>query len=96
MFAYFSPVFSNGDSLAHIFEVSLSFCRFISQSVFYTLYWVLHWEWLQDFDNPSVISSHEDLSLGADVDDKPLQYYLWMKRAADSSRGGGGRTKQLR
>lgn len=62
-----------------------------------TLLWTVHENYVQDFDNPSGISSREDLSLVADINDKPLQYYLWMKRAADSSRGGGGgRTKQLR
>ncbi len=56
----------------------------------------------QDYDNSNVITSPEDLpspvsSLTADVNDKRLQYYLWMKRAADGARSGGmGRSKQLR
>ncbi|XP_046633108.1 uncharacterized protein LOC124312662 [Daphnia pulicaria] len=56
----------------------------------------------EDYDNSNVITSPEDLpstvsSLTADVNDKRLQYYLWMKRAADGARSGGmGRSKQLR
>nr|CAH0113712.1 unnamed protein product [Daphnia galeata] len=59
----------------------------------------------EDYDNSNVITSREDLTSLApsslmsapDVNDKRLQYYLWMKRAADGQRTGGlGRSKQLR
>ncbi|KAK4015691.1 hypothetical protein OUZ56_030663 [Daphnia magna] len=50
----------------------------------------------QDYENSNVIASREDFS-PSDVNGKRLQYFLWMKRAADGARSGGmGRSKQLR
>ncbi|KAI9550564.1 hypothetical protein GHT06_005066 [Daphnia sinensis] len=54
------------------------------------------YELFQDYENSNAISSREDLS-PSDVNDKRLQYFLWIKRAADGARSGGmGRSKQLR
>ncbi|KAI9556654.1 hypothetical protein GHT06_016444 [Daphnia sinensis] len=54
------------------------------------------WKTNQDYENSNAISSREDLS-PSDVNDKRLQYFLWIKRAADGARSGGmGRSKQLR
>ncbi|KAK4015690.1 hypothetical protein OUZ56_030663 [Daphnia magna] len=54
------------------------------------------YELFQDYENSNVIASREDFS-PSDVNGKRLQYFLWMKRAADGARSGGmGRSKQLR
>lgn len=51
----------------------------------------------QDYENLNAIASLEDSPSSEVLKDNSLQYLLWMKRAADSSRSGGaGRTKQLR
>ncbi|KZS12162.1 Uncharacterized protein APZ42_022954 [Daphnia magna] len=51
---------------------------------------------IEDYENSNVIASREDFS-PSDVNGKRLQYFLWMKRAADGARSGGmGRSKQLR
>lgn len=51
----------------------------------------------QDYENLNDIADRSDASNSEVLKENPFQYLLWMKRAADSSRsGGGGRTKQLR